>query len=494
MYIDLDRFKIVNDTLGHPVGDELLRQVACRIDHVIGGEGQAGRLGGDEFVVILPFGPSQAFSVSMASRLIAELSAPYHIGGSQIQIGASVGLATGPDDGARSEDLIRHADLALYAAKQAGRGTYRFYDTAMGASAEFRRSLEVDLRIALANRQLRLVYQPFFDLQKSSLAGFEALLRWSHPKRGDVPPEQFISVAEESGLITRVGEWALRTAMAEASTWPEHIAIAVNLSPLQLQDGGFAALMMSALAESQIDPGRVELEVTEGVFLQETSTTHHNLDQLKAMGLRLALDDFGTGYSSLGYLRKAEFSKIKIDRSFVEGIQDQNCGNVPIVRAVVALAESLGMSTTAEGAETLEQINTLRRIGCSHVQGFAYGGPMNFEEACALVSRQSTSQPDVVLEPRDPRLAMLRRVSMKISGRECAGILRNVSAGGAMLEVEKALPLGSTVELLLPPVPNTTGTIQWIADRRIGVMFHKQIDVEQLRSLKLDPMRNSQAG
>jgi diguanylate cyclase (GGDEF)-like protein len=494
MYIDLDRFKVVNDTLGHPVGDELLRQVARRIDHVIQGKGQAGRLGGDEFVVILPDSPGEAISTSTASRLIEELSAPYRIGGSQIQIGASVGLANGPDDGARGEDLIRHADLALYAAKQAGRGTYRFYDKVMGASAEFRRSLEMDLRLALTNGQLGLAYQPFFDLNRNSLVGFEALLRWSHPTRGDVPPEQFISVAEESGLIARVGEWALRTALREAANWPEHIAIAVNLSPLQLQDGGFAALMMSALAESQINPSRVELEVTEGVFLQETPTTQHNLDQLKAMGLRLALDDFGTGYSSLGYLRKVEFSKIKIDRSFVEGIQDQNCDNVAIVRAVVALADSLGMSTTAEGAETLDQINTLRAIGCSHVQGFAYGGPMIFEEASSLVFNYSTSQTGVVLEPRDPRVALYRRVVVRSAKMECAGTLRNVSAGGAMIEVERPLPLGSAVELRIQALWRATGTIQWIAERRVGVMFDKQIDIEQLNSLNLDQRRTTRVG
>jgi diguanylate cyclase (GGDEF)-like protein len=480
MYIDLDRFKIVNDTLGHPVGDELLREVARRIDRVVRGKGQAARLGGDEFVAVLADGPSAALSSSIASQIIDELSAPFHIAGSHIQIGASVGLATAPSDGATSEDLLRHADLALYAAKKEGRGTYRVYDKAMGVTAEFRRSLEVDLGFALREGQLRLLYQPFMDLEKNTLAGFEALLRWNHPKRGEIAPEQFISVAEESGLITRVGEWALRTALREAADWPEHISIAVNLSPLQLQDVGFSTLVMNALAESQIHPGRVEFEVTEGVFLQETQAIKQNFDQLKRMGLRLALDDFGTGYSSLGYLQKAEFNKIKIDRSFVAGIQDQSSGNFSIVRAVVALAHSLGMSTTAEGAETLEQVDMLRRIGCSHVQGFAYGGPMNYEEACSVVFKPSTANLDAVLHPRNSRIGMLRKVTIKTPETECAGILRNVSSGGAMLEVEVPLQLGSAVDLLLKPKCCVSGTVQWTSHKRIGVMFDQQIVIEEI--------------
>ena len=482
MFIDLDRFKVVNDTLGHPVGDELLRQVARRIDNVVKGSGQAGRLGGDEFVVVFPSSPSRSVSGAMASRLIAEVSAPYHIEGSQIQIGASVGLATGPDDGCKSEDLIRHADFALYAAKQEGRGTHRFYDRAMGESAEFRRSLELDLQQALANGELRLLYQPFFDIKKNTLAGFEALLRWRHPSRGDISPEQFISVAEESGLITRLGEWVLRTALAEAAGWPEHIGIAINLSPLQLQDAGFSALMMSALSRSQVKPARVELEITESVFLQETPTTKQNLDHLRRMGLKLALDDFGTGYSSLGYLRKASFSKIKIDRSFVEDIERCSGGNASIVRAIVALAESLGMSTTAEGAETPEQIEALRSIGCSHVQGFAYGSPMTHSEACALVAKSGAGEVGSILAPRERRLGMLRSVVVRSGEVQCLGILRNVSSGGAMLEMDQRLALGSKVGLFLHPRHCTPGVVRWVAHKRIGVMFDQPVKLEQIKS------------
>jgi diguanylate cyclase (GGDEF)-like protein/PAS domain S-box-containing protein len=494
MFIDLDRFKIVNDTLGHPVGDELLRQVAQRIDHVLKDKGQAGRLGGDEFVIVVPNGPSRAFITSLARRLIAEISAPYHVGSSQIQIGASIGLATGPEDGATSADLIRHADLALYAAKQAGRGLYRFYEAAMGATAEVRRSLELDLRDALAQDQLRIVYQAFFDLQTNCLAGFEALLRWDHPEQGAIPPEQFIAIAEESGLIVRLGEWSLRTSLIHAATWPEHITIAVNLSPLQLQDQNFISVMMSALAASQINPERVELEITESVFLKGTPATLQILDQLQNLGVRLALDDFGTGYSSLGYLRDVKFKKLKIDKSFIRGIDDRKSGNRSIVRAVVALAKSLNMITTAEGAETPEQIEALRQIGCSQVQGFAYGKPISFAEAARLVGDSSAVAGKVILEPREPRLAMLKAIMIGSGEHQFPAVLRNISTRGAMIEAEATLELGSPVELVMPPLPNVPGTIRWTDGLRLGVMFDCPVDIEKLNDLELDRRRNSRVG
>jgi diguanylate cyclase (GGDEF)-like protein/PAS domain S-box-containing protein len=478
MFIDLDRFKMVNDTLGHPVGDELLKEVARRIEHVIKDGGRAGRLGGDEFVVALPNGLDRASLSRLAKRLIAELSAPYHIGPSKIQIGASIGLATAPEDGKTSDELIGHADLAIYAAKQQGRGTFCFYEAQLSETAQTRQSLEIDLREALANGELELAYQPIFDLRDDSLTGFEALLRWNHPARGMISPEKFIPIAEECGLIVPVGEWVLRTALNHARSWPKQVKIAINLSPLQLQEAELAGKVMNALAATQIDPGRVELEITESVFLQETSISRQNLKRLGEMGLKFALDDFGTGYSSLGYLHQGCFSKIKIDRSFVDGVDTRNSRNNSIVRAVVALAESLDMITTAEGAETDRQINALKEIGCRQVQGFACGEPIDIDAATILASSSRADIDNRVLQTRDVRLAMLKKINIDACGRKSIAVLKNLSPTGAMFDADRPILLGTRVNLVISELNNPSGIIRWTQGVRIGLEFEERIAME----------------
>jgi len=480
MFIDLDRFKMVNDTLGHPVGDEVLREVARRIEFVVKGQGRAGRLGGDEFVVALQDSPKRETVEWLAGRLIAELSAPYHIGRSKIQIGASIGLATSPEHGLTSGDLIRHADLALYRSKEAGRGKYHFYDASLGATAENRRSLEVDLREALARDELRLEYQPIFELESGRVAGFEALLRWAHPSRGLISPEEFVPIAEECGLIVQVGDWVLRTALCAAADWPDAVKIAVNLSPIQLQDPGLSVSVMSALAKSQIAPERVELEITESVFLQETPTTHENLRRLEGLGVRFALDDFGTGYSSLGYLRRGLFSKIKIDRSFVQGVEIRNSGNRSIVKAVVALANSLGMTSTAEGAETERQLNALKEMGCMQVQGFISGKPLDCDSARSLAHSIMEANGEKVFEPRSLRLGMIKKIKLDVNGRILTGVLRNISPDGAMVKAEEPLALGAKARLELPSIGCPIGVVRWTQGNRAGLEFESQVELEPL--------------
>ncbi|MEA3067935.1 MAG: hypothetical protein QOK41_1342, partial [Sphingomonadales bacterium] len=349
--IDLDRFKNVNDTLGHPIGDALLRQVAERLKSVMGNHGQVGRLGGDEFQAVLPGAVDIGLLESLARTLIEQASRPYMIEGHKVTIGASVGIAIGDPGRASADALVRNADLALYAAKDAGRGKHRIYEPSMHSEAAEHQLLENDLRQAIERGQLSVHYQPIVHAASEEISGFEALVRWQHPTRGAISPDKFIPLAEEAGLIGKIGEWVLRAALEEAAQWPDHVRVAVNLSPLQFNDPGVAAMVGTHLAETAVRADRLELEITEGVFLAEGDSTDDTFAKLKALGVRLSLDDFGTGYSSLGYLKKAPFDKIKIDQSFVRGAASSTNRNSAIIRAIVTLAESLGMDTTAEGAE-----------------------------------------------------------------------------------------------------------------------------------------------
>lgn len=402
LFVDLDRFKAVNDSLGHSAGDRLLAEVALRLRDSVaesaGPRALVGRLGGDEFAVVLR-GGDRAAAIRTGERLIAALSRPYRLGTSTAQIGASVGLAWGPDDGLTVEALMRSADMALYDVKARGRGCVRAYDRALHARAEARRALELDLRNAQAAGQLRLVYQPVVDSMDERIVGFEALMRWQHPVRGEVPPALFIPVAEEGGLIGQLGAWALNEACRTASSWPRHVRLAVNVSPAQFDDSGFVEMVRQTLARWQIAPERLELELTESLFLDERPQTAEMLAALRALGVGFALDDFGTGYSSLGYLRKVAFNRIKIDRSFVRASADDGEDAVAIVQAIVSLAERLGMSTTAEGAETRAEFEAMRRLGCAQVQGYYFGRPMPADEVARLLDR---SRPLVrLVEPEE---------------------------------------------------------------------------------------------
>ena len=378
--IDLDRFKNVNDTLGHPAGDQLLKQVSQRLVNAIGSQGHVGRLGGDEFKVVLPGGSSLSQVEALARALIDSVSRPYLIERTQVSIGASVGIAMAPDHGHNDEDLTRNADLALYAAKAAGRGVHRVYEAAMHAAADRHHMLEQDLNEALERNNLRLVYQPVVSCKGERVTGFEALLRWTHPIHGPISPGEFIPIAEESTLIERVGEWVLRKACEEAARWSIPARIAVNISPIQFANPSFPNLVAQVLAQTGLAPQRLELEITEGVFMSEAGHAERQFETLKRIGVRLALDDFGTGYSSLGYLQRAPLNKIKIDQSFVRGATLGNNQNAAIIRSIVTLAEALGMETTAEGAETEDEIELIRRLGCSHIQGFYYGPPLEVSE------------------------------------------------------------------------------------------------------------------
>jgi diguanylate cyclase (GGDEF)-like protein len=395
LFVDLDRFKAVNDSLGHGAGDQLLVEVARRLRDAVGAEGQVGRLGGDEFAVVVRSRDLEA-ATALGQRVIDALSAPYALGDKQAVIGASVGLAIGPEDGESVEELMRAADLALYDVKGKGRGNVRHYDRAMHQRAEHRRSLELDLRQALDLGQLRLAYQPIVDALDERVVGFEALMRWYHPAHGEVPPSLFIPIAEETGQIGRMGRWALNEACRTASTWPRHIKLSVNLSPVQFDEPGLVDDVAEALRRHRILPSRLELELTESLFLEERPQTMDTLRGLHDLGVGFALDDFGTGYSSLGYLQKIAFSRIKIDRSFVRASTSENTESSAIIQAIVALADRLGMETTAEGAETRAEFEAMRRLGCAQIQGFYFGRPMPADEVERVLDR---ARPLIAFDP-----------------------------------------------------------------------------------------------
>ena len=386
LMIDLDRFKAINDTLGHLVGDRLLERVAERLGTLVGDTGVCGRLGGDEFAVVLTQGVDSDKIHAVAHRIIAGLSQPYMVDHHTLYIGASVGSAIGPRDGATVETLMRNADLALYRAKDEGGAAHFAYEPSLHTDAEQRRVLEVALRHALDRNEFSLAYQPVVDAISGKVLSFEALARWTSAEHGSVSPVRFIPVAEDARLIVTIGEWALRTACNEAARWPDPIKIAVNVSGEQLLDGRFAETVVSALAASGLPPHRLEVEVTESVFLRDGTVALETLQRIIGLGCGVALDDFGTGYSSLGYLRKIRFSTIKVDRSFVQGAARHNAESLAIVRAVVAMADSLEMSTTAEGVETEEELAMVRQLGCRKIQGYYFGRPMPAEAAFDLVA------------------------------------------------------------------------------------------------------------
>ncbi|MCB4862658.1 EAL domain-containing protein [Sphingobium sp. PNB] len=384
LMIDLDRFKAVNDTLGHQIGDKLLTQVARRLRHICSGAEFCGRIGGDEFAVVIPqLGDNHGVD-GLAARIINGLSAPYQVDEHTLYVGASVGSAVSPQDGHESEALIRSADLALYRAKGDGGGVHCAYEPQLHAQAEERRQLELALRDALEKNQLHVLFQPVVEAQAGIVVGFEALVRWTHPDMGPISPAKFIPVAEEARLIGPIGEWVLRTACKEAACWPEGVRIAVNVSAEQLVHPSFVGAVVSALAQSGLEARRLELEVTESVFVNADTGALKILDQLRGLGVRLSLDDFGTGYSSLGYLSRTRFDTIKIDRSFVVGAANNRAESLAIIRAVVTLADSLGMATTAEGVETEAELAMVRGLGCRKVQGFYFGRPMPAADAAAL--------------------------------------------------------------------------------------------------------------
>jgi diguanylate cyclase (GGDEF)-like protein len=384
LMIDLDRFKAVNDTLGHLVGDQLLARVSERLKELMTDNETCGRLGGDEFAIVIRDASDLDHVQRVGERLIHRLSQPYQVDHHTLYVGASVGSAIGPADGDTVETLMRNADLALYRSKDAGGNAHFGYEPALHAQAEERRKLEFSLRRALERDEFELAYQPVVDAISEGVVSFEALLRWNSAEHGSVSPAKFIPLAEDTRLIVPIGEWVLREACREAMNWPDHIRVAVNVSGEQLLESNFAASVVGALASSGLPANRLELEVTESIFLRDASLARAALEQVMALGCGIALDDFGTGYSSLGYLRKLRFSTIKVDRTFVQGAATGNAESLAIIRAVVAMADSLDMSTTAEGAETQREVDVIRQLGCHRIQGYFFGRPMAATDALAL--------------------------------------------------------------------------------------------------------------
>jgi diguanylate cyclase (GGDEF)-like protein len=377
--LDLDNFKEINDTLGHPFGDALLKQVAERLRSCIRDVDTVARMGGDEFTIVQGDADQPDAAALLAARLIASLSEPYEIEGQQVRIGTSIGIALAPHDGTEADHLLRVADMALYCAKADGRGIYRFFENEMNERLQSRRQLEADLREALPRGQFELHYQPLLDLMSGEITGFEALLRWNHPERGRVSPVEFIPVAEEIGVIVPIGEWALRRACQDAADLPSHTTIAVNLSPIQFKKPNLVTAVLQALSASGLRANRLELEITESLLMEDAETAVSMLHQLRALGVRIAMDDFGTGYSSLSYLQRFPFDKIKVDRSFVQGL-GKNASAAAVLRAVATLGASLRMKTTAEGVETEQQLLAVKAEGITQIQGYLVSPPRPIEE------------------------------------------------------------------------------------------------------------------
>ena len=382
-YCDLDDFKVVNDTLGHPAGDSFLRTVAARLVKELG-DAQVARLGGDEFAVLAVIDDNDASLIPLAERINNCFGTNIDLDGQIADCSASIGIAVAPGDGESGVDLLKHADLALYRAKREGKSHYHFFEPSLDEQARARREMELDLRLAIKDGHFELYFQPLYSLNKNKLEGFEALIRWNHPKRGMVSPAEFIPLAEETGLIHQVGDWVVREACRAARDWPDELSVAVNISPKQFAAPGLASTILQALSNSGLQPHRLELEITESVFIADIEKTLGTLHSLRNLGVRIALDDFGTGYSSLSYLRSFPFDKVKIDQSFVRDLNDNTNNAHAIIRAITALASALGMDTLAEGVESAEQCEILREEGCGYGQGYLFSRPVPVGALTAL--------------------------------------------------------------------------------------------------------------
>jgi len=481
--LDLDRFKAVNDTLGHPAGDTLLRLVSLRLRDEVGEMGQVGRLGGDEFQVVLPTTPSKEDLAKLAQGIIDNLSRPYTINGTMVSIGASVGIVMSDYDDRKSDDLMRDADLALYAAKAAGKGCFRFFAPEMHEAARERQRMESDLRVAQEKGQLRVVFQPCVDSESEAVTGFEALIRWDHPEHGPVSPADFIPIAEEIGLINEIGEFVLRTACHEAAKWPSNVSVAVNLSPNQFKSHALPSTVRAILGEAELAAERLELEITEGLLLSNDDHVHQMIHDLKAIGVKLALDDFGTGYSSLSYLLRVPFDKIKIDQSFVRGASDPDSRNAALIRAMIGLARDLDMQTTAEGVETPEELLLVRNLGCSLVQGYIFGKPMPSDEAELLAVKGAATRPDAHFIPREPRMRIIRAALLHYDGEVRGARLRNISSGGALVECRQPVEVDKEIELDFAAGGLIPGKVVWTKGTQFGVQFWEKFNLKLLQQL-----------
>ncbi len=472
MMIDLDRFKQVNDTLGHPAGDALLKQVAERLHAVIDKQGEIGRLGGDEFQVIIPDCDDRGKLGDLAKRIIALISQPYSIDSSRVVIGASIGIAVAPFDGADSEELVRNADMALYAAKDGGRGQFRFFSIELQNAAEKRKILEEDLRDALVEGQIRLAYQPVVNAHSNQVVGLEALMRWEHPDFGELPPSLFIPLAEESELIVALGEWALRHACHQAVEWPGGVCVSVNIATAQFARNGFVATVAQALAESELEPYRLELEFPESVFATDETLLDETFAQLKQLGVKLSLDNFGAGNSPLANLRSAPFDKIKIDRSVIQEMTNPRSRCAAMAASIVTLAKKLGMETTAEGIEARDELELICELGIDQIQGFIYAPPCSGEEVTdALATGQWVIQPDGPARQRADRRTVLRRVGVIHEDFRYDVMMRNLSRGGAAVEGLIEVPVGTDFVLDLGEGQLVVATVRRSEGAEQGLEF-----------------------
>ena len=472
LMLDLDRFKQVNDTLGHPAGDDLLKQVSQRLQRIVSGPAEIGRLGGDEFQVIIPDIDDRGKLGELAQRIIQMISQPYSIEGARAIIGTSVGMAIAPYDGIEPSDLIKSADLALYAAKGGGRGQYRFYSNDLKDSAHERREIEEDLRDALTRGELQMHYQPVVRTADNMVSGFEALMRWNHPERGPISPTVFIPIAEESNLIGALGEWALRQACADAARWPGDLKVAVNVSAQQFNSESLPAMVANAIAASGLRPGLLELEITESVFMGDAHAVEEMFKRLKKIGVKLSLDDFGTGYSSLGYLRKAPFDKIKIDQSFVRGCTEKGNTSSAIMTAIISLANALNMETTAEGVEAMDELALVRDLGATNVQGWIFSRAVPHEEVLGkLLSGDLRYEPVGPERHRAERRTLFRRIGVIHEDHRYEAVLRNLSRTGAMIEGLLEVPVGTDLVVDLGEGQLVVGTVRRSSEATQGIEF-----------------------
>ncbi len=448
MMIDLDRFKQVNDTMGHPAGDDLLKQVAQRLTSIVGTYGEVGRLGGDEFQVLLPDMDDRGTLGELANRIVQSLSQPYQINGRRAIIGTSVGIAIAPYDGVEADELTGAADMALYSAKETRGGTFCFFTSELRDAASKTALLGDRLRDAVDKNELKLAYQPLVDPETNEVKCFEALLRWHDEEEGDISPAHFIPIAENDDLIIRIGEMALKQACIDALAWPETIRVAVNVSAKQFVRPGYRKAVAAALAASGLPPQRLELEITESVFVGDLETVDNIFRDLKKLGVRLALDDFGTGYSSLGYLKHGHFNKIKIDQSFVRGCTENGDINPAIIAAIVALAKALGMETVAEGVEAMDELDLVKDRGADLVQGYIFSRPITQDQVLTQFAEGSgVFRPSGPPRHRSERITIFRKVGLIHEDHYYDVILRNLSKTGARITGLAGVPVGTDVVL-----------------------------------------------
>lgn len=499
MMLDLDRFKQVNDTMGHPAGDELLKQVADRLKTITPERGEVGRLGGDEFQILLPDMDDRGELSDLAGRIIQMLSQPYSINGKRAMIGTSVGVAIAPYDGIDASELNSAVDLALYAAKESGKGTSRFYNADLKEAASRGVMIQEDLRDALVKGELLINYQPLVNPQENKLKGFEALMRWDHPQQGMISPALFIPIAEQTDLIIELGEWALRQACADAVKWPGNPRVAVNVSAKQFMAPGFCKMVASALVTSELEPSRLELEITESVFVGDVAEVDKTFASLKRLGVRLAMDDFGTGYSSLGYLKRAPFDKIKIDQSFVRGCTESGDTNPAIITAIVSLAKALEMETVAEGVEAEDELKLVTERGADLVQGYIYSRPLAHED---VVKRLEDG--DLIFRPDGPprfradRMTVYRKIGLIHEDHYYDVMLRNLSKTGARIEGLGGVEVGENVVLDLGHGQLVVSSVVHSVDDNQGLEFETSLISDGYNGLmtrhRISPYALAEAG